>query len=36
MPEQKNVILPDKIGGIRMAKLVFQPNVVDFVDKFYN
>jgi len=25
--------LPDKIGGIRMAKLVFQPNVVDFVEQ---
>lgn len=29
----KNVILPDKIGGIRMAKLVFQPNIVDFVEQ---
>lgn len=29
----KNVILPNKIGGIRMAKLVFQPNVVDFVEQ---
>ncbi|MGQ9846464.1 MAG: potassium channel family protein [Bacteroidales bacterium] len=29
----KNVIMPDKIGGIRMAKLVFQPNVVDFVEQ---
>lgn len=29
----KNVIMPDKIGGVRMAKLVFQPNVVDFVEQ---
>lgn len=29
----KNVILPNKIGGIRMAKLVFQPNIVDFVEQ---
>jgi voltage-gated potassium channel len=27
-----NVIMPDKIGGQRMAKLVVQPDVVDFVD----
>ncbi len=29
----KNVILPDKIGGIRMAKLVHQPNVIDFIEQ---
>jgi voltage-gated potassium channel len=28
-----NVILPDKIGGVRMAKLVFQPNIVEFVEQ---
>jgi len=27
-----NVIMPDKIGGQRMAKLVAQPNIVEFVD----
>lgn len=27
-----NVIMPDKIGGQRMAKLVVQPDVVDFLD----
>lgn len=27
-----NVIMPDKIGGQRMAKLVAQPDVVEFVD----
>lgn len=27
-----NVIMPDKIGGIRMAKLVAQPDVVEFVE----
>ncbi|MCG8412268.1 MAG: potassium channel protein [Bacteroidales bacterium] len=27
-----NVIMPDKIGGQRMAKLVAQPDVVDFVE----
>ena len=27
-----NVIMPDKIGGIRMAKLVAQPDVIDFVE----
>lgn len=27
-----NVIMPDKIGGIRMAKLVVQPDVVEFVE----
>ena len=27
-----NVIMPDKIGGTRMAKLVAQPDIVEFVD----
>ena len=27
-----NVIMPDKIGGRRMAKLVAQPDVVEFLD----
>ena len=27
-----NVIMPDRIGGTRMAKLVAQPDVVEFVD----
>lgn len=27
-----NVIMPDRIGGQRMAKLVAQPDVVDFLD----
>ena len=27
-----NIIMPDKIGGIRMAKLVVQPDVVEFVE----
>jgi voltage-gated potassium channel len=27
-----NVIMPDKIGGQRMAKLVAQPDIVEFVD----
>ena len=27
-----NVIMPDKVGGTRMAKLVAQPNIVEFVD----
>ncbi|MDY6799939.1 MAG: NAD-binding protein [Bacteroidota bacterium] len=27
-----NVIMPDKIGGQRMAKLVAQPDVIDFVE----
>jgi voltage-gated potassium channel len=27
-----NVIMPDKIGGQRMAKLVAQPDIVDFVE----
>lgn len=27
-----NVIMPDKIGGQRMAKLVAQPDVVEFID----
>lgn len=27
-----NVIMPDKIGGIRMAKLVAQPDIVEFVE----
>ena len=27
-----NVIMPDKIGGIRMAKLVVQPDVVEFIE----
>jgi len=28
----RNVIMPDKIGGQRMAKLVAQPDIVEFVD----
>ncbi len=27
-----NVIMPDKVGGKRMAKLVAQPDVVEFID----
>jgi voltage-gated potassium channel len=27
-----NVIMPDRVGGQRMAKLVFQPDIVEFVD----
>jgi len=27
-----NVIMPDKIGGTRMARLVVDPDVVEFVD----
>ncbi len=27
-----NVIMPDKLGGIHMAKLVVQPDVVEFID----
>ena len=27
-----NVIMPDKIGGQRMAKLVVQPDIVDFLE----
>jgi voltage-gated potassium channel len=27
-----NVIMPDRVGGQRMAKLVIQPDVVEFVD----
>ena len=27
-----NVIMPDKLGGIHMAKLVMQPDVVEFID----
>ncbi len=27
-----NVIMPDRIGGTRMAKLVAQPDIVEFVD----
>jgi len=27
-----NVIMPDKIGGKRMAKLVAQPDIVEFID----
>ncbi|MCK5821499.1 MAG: potassium channel protein [Bacteroidales bacterium] len=27
-----NVIMPDRIGGVRMAKLVAQPDVVEFID----
>ncbi len=27
-----NVIMPDKVGGIRMAKLVAQPDIVEFID----
>jgi voltage-gated potassium channel len=27
-----NVIMPDRIGGQRMAKLVFQPDVVEFLE----
>ncbi len=27
-----NVIMPDKVGGIRMAKLVSQPDVIEFVE----
>jgi voltage-gated potassium channel len=27
-----NVIMPDKIGGQRMAKLIAQPDIIDFID----
>ena len=27
-----NVIMPDKVGGTRMAKLVAQPDIIEFVD----
>lgn len=27
-----NVILPDSVGGVRMAKLVTEPNVIEFLD----
>ena len=27
-----NVIMPDKVGGARMAKLVAQPDIVEFID----
>lgn len=27
-----NVIMPDKVGGIRMAKLVAQPDIVEFIE----
>jgi voltage-gated potassium channel len=27
-----NVIMPDKVGGVRMAKLVAQPDIVEFID----
>jgi voltage-gated potassium channel len=27
-----NVIMPDKLGGIHMAKLVIQPDVIEFID----
>ena len=27
-----NVIMPDRVGGQRMAKLVTQPDVVEFID----
>lgn len=27
-----NVIMPDKVGGSRMAKLVAQPDIVEFID----
>jgi voltage-gated potassium channel len=27
-----NVIMPDRIGGARMAKLVAQPDIVEFID----
>lgn len=27
-----NVIMPDKVGGTRMAKLVAQPDIVEFID----
>lgn len=27
-----NVIMPERIGGVRMAKLVAQPDVVEFID----
>jgi len=28
-----NVIMPDIVGGIRMAKLVAQPDIVEFIEK---
>lgn len=27
-----NVIMPDKVGGVRMAKLVSQPDVIEFIE----
>jgi voltage-gated potassium channel len=27
-----NVIMPDKVGGIRMAKLIAQPDIVEFIE----
>jgi len=27
-----NVIMPDKVGGVRMAKLVSQPDIIEFVE----
>lgn len=27
-----NIIMPDKLGGIHMAKLVIQPDVIEFID----
>lgn len=30
-----NVIMPDKIGGQRMAKLVAQPDIVEFIDTLF-
>ena len=27
-----NVIMPDKVGGQRMAKLILQPDIVEFLD----
>ncbi len=31
-----NVIMPDRVGGARMAKLVIQPNIVEFVEQLLN
>ncbi len=30
-----NVVMPDRIGGVRMAKLVSSPDIVEFVDKIF-
>lgn len=30
-----NVVMPDRIGGVRMAKLVASPDIVEFVDKIF-